>query len=115
MEDYLMAIGKICRSAGIERATTGEIARVIGVSNGTVSDTLKELASRGLINHIPYSGPCLTEEGIRRGRRVEHRSRVLEQFLTKTLGVPAEAVTPTAAGKASSTCGCWRSNLPLPG
>lgn len=96
VEDYLAAIDQICEESGLNRASTGAIARTIGVSKGTVSSVLKELAQNGLVDHVPYEGAILSDTGQKQARLVIRRSRLIELFLSKTLGVNWETVADEA-------------------
>lgn len=48
-EDYLSVVDNICEESDQERAGTGAIAQRVGVSKGTVSSVLKELAGCHLL------------------------------------------------------------------
>tara|TARA_R110002111_G_scaffold260069_2_gene330799 strand:- start:2014 stop:2685 length:672 start_codon:yes stop_codon:yes gene_type:complete len=86
-EDYLWAIESIATFGDDSRATTGKIAKAIGVTNGTVSSVLKDLAEKGLIDLIPYEGAILTESGRRQTHLTVRRRRLLELFFCQSLGV----------------------------
>lgn len=86
-EDYLWAIESIATFGDDSRAPTGKIAKAIGVTNGTVSSVLKDLAQKGLIDLIPYEGAILTECGRRQVLRTVRRRRLLEFFFCQSLGV----------------------------
>ena len=86
-EDYLWAIESIATFGDDSRATTGKIAKAIGVTNGTVSSVLKDLAQKGLIDLISYEGAILTECGRRQVLRTVRRRRLLEFFFCQSLGV----------------------------
>ncbi len=96
IEDYLTAIEQLCVESAVARAKSGAIARLLGISNGTASSMLKQLANRGLVVHRPYEGVSLTEQGRSRSRHFLRRCRLLELFLSKTLGVPWESVADEA-------------------
>lgn len=96
VEDYLSAVEQICEERGIDRASTGSVAAILGVSNGTASSTLKQLAESGLVDNVPYEGASLTDVGRRQARRVLRRRRLLELYLSKTLGVAWESVADEA-------------------
>jgi len=54
IEDYLKAIYKL--KSRQRRATTSAIARLLGVSDPTVSEILKKLAKEKYLKHILYGG-----------------------------------------------------------
>ncbi|MFG0332968.1 MAG: metal-dependent transcriptional regulator [Maioricimonas sp. JB049] len=101
-EDYLAAIDRICKDQdrGIADtgaiASTGAIAMAVGVSKGTVSAVLKELAEAGLVEHVRYRGAKLTETGRQKTRRTLRRCRLIELFLSQTLNVAPEVVADDA-------------------
>lgn len=88
-EDYLAAIESVCTTTGQDRAATGAIARVIGVTTGTASIVLKGLAEDGLIDLVPYAGASLTRAGRDRARRLMRRYQLLELLLNRVLGFDA--------------------------
>ena len=67
-------------------AQTGALADALGVSPGTVTVTVKKLAEQGLVDHEPYHGVELTDDG--RGHAVAtiRRHRIVERFLADMLG-----------------------------
>ncbi len=87
IEDYLAAIEQVSLSAGQVRASTGEIARLTGVSKGTASAMLKELAASGLVDHRPYEGVLLTHAGRERVAVVQRRLCLIELLLNRLFGI----------------------------
>ena len=85
VEDYLKQIWKLQGSG--ERASTKAISERLGLERGTVSGMLKQLASRGLIEHEPYRGAQLSDEGQKLALRMIRRHRLIELFLSKSLGL----------------------------
>lgn len=67
---------------------TGALAGALNVSPGTVTATVKRLATDGLVEHRRYRGIELTPEG--RGIAVTaiRRHRIVERFLSDMLGYP---------------------------
>lgn len=86
-EDYLKAIFGIT-NAGAEAASTNDLAEVLEISAGSVSAMVKRLDEEGLVEHIPYRGVTLTDNGERVALKVLRRHRLLELYLTEELGVP---------------------------
>lgn len=84
LEDYLITILEICEQSD-SLAKTGEVARQLGVSNGTASTVIKELASAGCVDRTPYGGAALTSRGKRAAVRTRQRRHLLTQFLDETL------------------------------
>ncbi len=69
-------------------AHTGRLAEKLGVSAGTVTATVKRLADRGLAHHRPYKGVALTPSGRQAAIAAIRRHRIVERFLSDTLGYP---------------------------
>lgn len=85
VEDYIKQIWKLLRAG--RRATTMALAERLGLGRGTVSGMLKQLASRGLVEHEPYRGVQLTPRGNELALRIVRRHRLIELFLVHTLGL----------------------------
>lgn len=83
-QDYLKAIHEL--NVGGGSAATSLIAERLGVAAGSVTGMLKRLASRGLVEHVPYYGARLTASGEAEAIRLIRRHRVLELFLVQVLG-----------------------------
>ncbi len=66
--------------------STSALAEAMNVAPSTVTDTLKRLAERGLINYVPYHGITLTPEGQKASVKAIRRHRIVERFLTDMLG-----------------------------
>jgi DtxR family Mn-dependent transcriptional regulator len=90
IQDYLKEIYKL-ESEGT-RPTTTAIARRMGVAPSSVTSMLKKLAALGLVEHSPYRGVELSEDGTKIALEVIRHHRLLEQYLAETLGVPIDAV-----------------------
>src|SRR5215203_3146719 len=90
IQDYLKELYSL-QAAG-ERATTSELARRMGVSAPSVTGMIKKLADLGLVEHTPYKGASLTEEGQRTALEVVRHHRLLEQYLSQTLGLSLDEV-----------------------
>lgn len=91
-EDYLAAIERICASPDCERAATSAVAREIGVTTGTASNVLKNLAEKDLVDLVPYGGTALSELGRQRARRMTRRCQILAELLRRMLNFdPVEA------------------------
>ncbi len=84
VEDYLKAVYAL-NSRG-RAAETGQLARALDVQPASVSGMIRRLASDGLVDHEPYRGARLTEEGMRLALKVLRRHRILETFLVSRLG-----------------------------
>jgi DtxR family Mn-dependent transcriptional regulator len=94
VEDYIKHIWKIQQLG--ERATTKALAERMDLGRGTVSGMLKQLATRGLVEHTRYYGAELTEEGRLLALKVIRRHRLIELFLVQTLGLGWDEVDQDA-------------------
>ncbi|HZR91936.1 MAG TPA: metal-dependent transcriptional regulator [Gaiellaceae bacterium] len=89
-EDYLKEIYKLQTAQG--RATTNALAERVGVSAPSASAMLKKLAALKLLRHEPYRGVTLTAAGEKAAIEVIRHHRLLEQYLSETLGIPVDEV-----------------------
>jgi DtxR family Mn-dependent transcriptional regulator len=67
-------------------AHTGDLADALQVSPGTATTTVKRLADRGLLSHVPYRGVELTVVGRIAAVSAIRRHRIVERFLADMLG-----------------------------
>jgi DtxR family transcriptional regulator, Mn-dependent transcriptional regulator len=90
IQDYLKEIYKL-QAAGT-RVTTSALAGRLGVSPPSATAMLKKLASLGLVEHERYRGAWLTPKGEKVALEVIRHHRLLEQYLSQTLGLPIDAL-----------------------
>ncbi len=90
VEDYLGCIYQL--SAERSPVKTSEIASKLGVSPASVTEMIGRLAEEGLVNYEKYHGVTLTEKGIKEGRRIKRKHRVLERFLVDVLGIKRDKI-----------------------
>jgi DtxR family Mn-dependent transcriptional regulator len=90
IQDYVKEIYKL-EAAG-RGATTSALAKQLGVSAPSVTAMVKKLASLGLVEHERYRGTRLTRKGERVALEVIRHHRLLEQYLSQTLGLPLDAL-----------------------
>src|SRR5260221_14216325 len=88
-EDYLKEIYKLQEEQG--RATTSALAERVGVSPPSATAMLKKLAAFKLLRYEPYHGVVLTSAGEKAAIEIIRHHRLLEQYLSETLGVPVDA------------------------
>ena len=90
VENYLKAIYQLSdASAG---APTGELARRLKITPGSVTLMLQRLAEAGLAKYAAHQGVRLTEKGEMAAIRVVRKHRLLELYLVRTLGLPWDEV-----------------------
>ncbi|MBW1783430.1 MAG: metal-dependent transcriptional regulator [Deltaproteobacteria bacterium] len=85
MEDYLEAIFNLGKEKRAVRVR--DIAKRLGVKMPTVTNMLKTLNERGLIDYEKYEYLELTEQGADVGQEIDRRHHVLRSFLTDILGI----------------------------
>jgi DtxR family transcriptional regulator, Mn-dependent transcriptional regulator len=91
IEDYTKAIYALERR-GDESVTTNALAERLGVTPGSASGMVKRLGELGLVEHRPYRGVSLTDDGRRVALEVIRHHRLLELYLVENLGVPWDRV-----------------------
>src|SRR5436309_9776743 len=91
IEDYAKAIYALERRDA-EAVSTNALAERLGVTPASASGMVKRLGELGLVEHRPYRGVSLTEEGRRVALEVMRHHRLLELYLVETLGVPWDRV-----------------------
>jgi DtxR family Mn-dependent transcriptional regulator len=91
VEDYAKAIYALERRES-EPVSTNAIAERLGVTPASASGMVKRLGELGLVEHQPYHGVSLTDDGRRVALEVMRHHRLLELYLVKTLGVPWDRV-----------------------
>jgi DtxR family transcriptional regulator, Mn-dependent transcriptional regulator len=84
IDDYVKSVYKLVEQHGT--ATTSRLALRLGVSASSVSGMVRKLSDLGLVEHRPYAGVTLTEEGRRHALSMLRRQRLLETFLVQELG-----------------------------
>ena len=89
VEDYLKAVYSLSGRAG-GAVSTNDLAERLGLSTGSVSAMIKRLGESGLVEHEPYRGVALSEEGRNVALRVLRRHRLIELFLAQSLDMPWE-------------------------
>ena len=83
VEDYLKAIYQLSPEG--RPASTSEIAHHLALSAPSVTGMVKRLSEHGLLEHIPYRGVQLTQEGRRAALRMVRRHRLIEAYLVEFL------------------------------
>ena len=84
VEDYLKAIYTLTERG--DPASTSALAKTLNVKPASITGMIKRLASLGYLEHLPYKGVQLTEQGSEEALRIIRRHRILETYLQKTLG-----------------------------
>lgn len=90
VEDYLKAIYQLSPEG--RPASTSEIAHLLALSPPSVTGMVKRLSDHGLLEHVPYRGVQLTDEGRRAALRMVRRHRLIEAYLVEFLGYSWDTV-----------------------
>jgi DtxR family transcriptional regulator, Mn-dependent transcriptional regulator len=91
VEDYAKAIYAM-ESRGVRPVPTTALAERLRVAPSSVTAMLKRLDDLGLVRYAPYHGASLTPEGERVALEVIRHHRLLEAFLSETLGMSWDRV-----------------------
>jgi DtxR family Mn-dependent transcriptional regulator len=85
-ENYIKKILSITiENHGIEGVGTNELAESLNVKPSTVTDMLKKLKSKGLVDYKKYGKIYLTDEGKKNSTIVLRKHRLWETFLYEKL------------------------------
>lgn len=94
IEDYIKAIYAI--EADDSRATTKRLAEKLDVKMASVTGMMKHLAAEGYVRHKSYYGVRLTDKGRGVALDLIRRHRLIELFLSRTLGLSWDEVDADA-------------------
>jgi DtxR family Mn-dependent transcriptional regulator len=83
-ENYLKTIYHLT-TISEDEVSTNAIAEKMETKASSVTDMLKKLAEKGLINYIKYQGVSLTEKGILSAKMIVRKHRLWEVFLVDKL------------------------------
>ncbi len=84
-ENYLKIIHNLSGPEGVE-VSTNALAEGTSTRAASVTDMLKKLAEKQLINYKKYQGVTLTDEGRTLALKIIRKHRLWEVFLVETLG-----------------------------
>lgn len=84
-ENYLKAIYHLSKENESE-VSTNAIAEVTNTKAASVTDMLRKLAEKKLINYIKYKGVTLTDSGTKAAVNIIRKHRLWEVFLVEKLG-----------------------------
>ncbi|MEN3048506.1 MAG: metal-dependent transcriptional regulator [Candidatus Caldarchaeales archaeon] len=77
--------------------TTGELARALGVTPASVSEALRQLESKRLVERRSWGRYALSQKGREVAMRMSHNHRVLETYFVSVLGLSDEEACEEAA------------------
>lgn len=93
-ENYLKAIYKF--SANGDMVGTNTLAKSLQTTPASVTDMLKRLSEKELVDYQPYHGVRLLEEGKRIALKIIRKHRLWEVFLVNVLNFSWDEVHETA-------------------
>ena len=85
LEDYIEAIYHIVEEKLVARSK--DIASRLGVSRASVTEALRALAKKELINYAPYEAITMTEQGKKVAEDVIYRHETLKRFFVEVLSI----------------------------
>ena len=88
LEDYIEAIYHIIEEKLVARSK--EIAAKLDVSRASVTEALRALSKKGLINYAPYEAITLTDKGRKVAEDVIFRHQTLKRFFIEVLALDEE-------------------------
>ncbi len=94
LEDYLETILDLQINHKVARSK--DIAKKMGVKQGSVTGMLKNLATKKFINYQPYGFITLTPEGKKIAREIKRKHLIINDFLFRILQVDDEKADKTA-------------------
>ena len=94
LEDYLEVIYEIFQEKQGVKAI--EISRRLGVGRSSVTDALKTLAYKKLVNYSRYDVISLTSQGEETAKEIISKHNILCEFLTDVLGISPEEADENA-------------------
>ena len=82
-EDYLKCLYHL--QEGKSAVSTNEIAKYLSMKASSVSDMLKKLADKNLVNYLRYKGSTLTKKGELVALNIIRKHRLWETFLVEKI------------------------------
>jgi DtxR family Mn-dependent transcriptional regulator len=95
VQDYAKAVYALEARRG-SAVSTNDLAARLGVTPASVSGMVRKLTEVGIVEHEPYHGVRLTDEGRRVALEVLRHHRLLELFLAQELGMSWDRVDAEA-------------------
>lgn len=94
LEDYIMTIFEIIQEKKGVKAI--DISRRLGVGRSSVTDALKSLAQKKLVNYSPYDVISLTPEGEEIAVDIVNKHKILHDFFENVLVLSPEDAAKNA-------------------
>lgn len=93
-EDYLKATLKLSPEG--QTVSTNALSAELKTTPASVTDMIKRLGDKGLVDYTPYRGVSLTDAGRRIALRIVRKHRLWEVFLVQKLNFSWDQVHDTA-------------------
>ena len=94
-ENYLKAIYHL-QQEGLEAVPTNKLSRYLDSRAASVTEMVKKLAEKELLNYKPYYGVSLTRTGLSHALLIIRKHRLWETFLVERLGFSWDEVHEVA-------------------
>jgi DtxR family transcriptional regulator, Mn-dependent transcriptional regulator len=94
-ENYLRAISAIVKEK--QAARVKDISKYLDIGASSVSEALRNLVEKELINYEPYGIVTLTPKGKEVCERISHRHKIICNFLDNVLQVDSSIVEENAS------------------
>ncbi len=85
-ENYVKAIYSLLNESEACTIGTNQLAKVMKTSAASVTDMIKRLHQKKIVNHLKYKGVNLTNEGVLTAVKIIRKHRLWEVFLVDKLG-----------------------------
>ena len=95
-ENHLKALFILSKRQADTRITTNTLAHYLENRAASITDMMKRLSERALVDYKPYKGAALTPEGRLVAARIIRKHRLWETFLVEKLGFGWEEVHEVA-------------------
>lgn len=94
LEDYLEAIYNLEINNQVVKPV--DISKTFNISRASVTEALKKLAKKGLINYGRYEILSLTEQGLYMAQNIVSKHKILQDFFEFELGLSTEEASLNA-------------------
>lgn len=96
MQNYLKVIFSLTIEMGRDYAKTSDIARILGVAPSSVTEMLRKLAQKGLVDYTQRKGVRLNDSSMELAISLIRRYRLAELLLFKIIGLDLISATEIA-------------------
>lgn len=90
-DDFIKNIYLLADAPG-RKASGSSLAKLMNISKAAVTDMLKKLSEKGLVNYEKYNIPILTPAGNKMALQIIRRHRIWETFLHEVINMPWQHV-----------------------